>query len=56
MSLDLAARPRSAELAPLPVFVETVPGILVAELADLPDDDTTIDLQRIVREAEEWLS
>jgi len=41
---------------PRPDFIETIPGYLVAESDEYPDDDTTIDLQRIVREAEEWLS
>jgi hypothetical protein len=48
----LRERFRSVELTLRAGFVETVPGILVAELDELPDDDTTINLLQLVREAE----
>ena len=41
---------RGAELAPQPTLVETVPGMLVAELPDLPPE--ALDLEEVVREAE----
>jgi len=47
----LRAEPQApAPRHPRPDFIETIPGILVAELDDLPDD--AIDLLQVVREAE----
>lgn len=41
---------RAAVVPPPPDFAETLPGLLVAELDDLPDD--AIDLMQVVREVE----
>jgi hypothetical protein len=52
MSVDpgIAGFAHAVVLPPLPDFAETIPGLLVAELEDLPED--AIDLIEIVREAE----